>query len=63
MPKGYDIVVAGGGHQGHIAAGYLAKAGLNVCVVEGLIFGRTSENTVEIKEGIEFLDLLSLPSW
>lgn len=34
MSKEYDVVVAGGGHYGLTAAGYLAKAGLNVCVVE-----------------------------
>ena len=34
MSKEYDVVIAGGGHNGLIAAGYLAKAGLNVCVVE-----------------------------
>lgn len=32
----YDIVVAGGGHNGLVAAAYLAKAGLKVCVVERL---------------------------
>ncbi|MFC2019081.1 phytoene desaturase family protein [Chloroflexota bacterium] len=30
----YDVVVAGGGHNGLIVAAYLAKAGLSVCVVE-----------------------------
>jgi len=30
----YDIVIIGGGHNGLLAAAYLAKAGLNVCVVE-----------------------------
>ncbi len=30
----YDVVVAGAGHNGLIAAAYLTKAGLNVCVVE-----------------------------
>lgn len=34
MSNSYDIVVAGGGHNGLIAAAYLAKAGLSVCVVE-----------------------------
>ena len=34
MPERYDIVVAGGGHNGLIAASYLAKAGMSVCVVE-----------------------------
>jgi phytoene dehydrogenase-like protein len=30
----YDIVVAGGGHNGLVAAAYLAKAGLSVLVLE-----------------------------
>lgn len=30
----YDVVIAGGGHNGLIVAAYLAKAGVNVCVVE-----------------------------
>ena len=34
MAENYDVVIAGGGHNGLIAGGYLAKAGLNVCVVE-----------------------------
>ena len=34
MAKSYDVIVAGGGHNGLTAAAYLAKAGLNVCVVE-----------------------------
>ncbi len=34
MTKSHDIVVAGGGHNGLTAAAYLAKAGLDVAVVE-----------------------------
>jgi phytoene dehydrogenase-like protein len=34
MAEEYDIVVGGGGSNGLVAAAYLAKAGLNVCVLE-----------------------------
>lgn len=34
MSKTYDIVIAGGSHNGLVAACYLAKAGRSVCVVE-----------------------------
>lgn len=34
--KHYDVVVAGGGHNGLVAATYLAKAGLSVLVLERL---------------------------
>jgi phytoene dehydrogenase-like protein len=34
MPKTHDVVVIGGGHNALTSAGYLAKAGLDVCVVE-----------------------------
>ena len=34
MAEQYDVVIAGAGHNGLIAACYLAKAGLKVCVVE-----------------------------
>jgi phytoene dehydrogenase-like protein len=30
----YDVVIVGGGHNGLVAACYLARAGLNVCVLE-----------------------------
>lgn len=34
MSKAYDIVVMGAGHNGLVAAAYLAKAGKRVCVLE-----------------------------
>lgn len=34
MAKTYDAIVAGGGHNGLTVACYLAKAGLEVCVIE-----------------------------
>src|SRR5260370_4610194 len=35
MPEPFDIVVAGAGHHGLIAAAYLAKAGYRCVVLEG----------------------------
>ncbi len=32
----YDVVIAGGGHNGLTAAAYLARAGLSVAVIERL---------------------------
>ena len=34
MAKKYDVIIAGGGHNGLVAAAYLTKAGLSVLVVE-----------------------------
>ncbi len=34
MGSTYDIVIAGGGHNGLLAGAYLAKAGLSVCILE-----------------------------
>ncbi|SPD73772.1 Phytoene dehydrogenase (fragment) [uncultured Desulfobacterium sp.] len=36
MTKSHEVVIIGGGHNGLTVAGYLAKAGVDVCVVEAL---------------------------
>ena len=36
MAKKHEVVVIGGGHNGLTVASYLAKAGVDVCVVENL---------------------------
>jgi len=44
----YDVIVAGGGHGGLVVAGYLAKAGINVCVVERLEYAGGGVVTREV---------------
>ncbi|MFN9025038.1 MAG: FAD-dependent oxidoreductase, partial [Akkermansiaceae bacterium] len=33
-PKKYDVIIVGGGHNGLVAANYLAKAGKSVLLLE-----------------------------
>jgi phytoene dehydrogenase-like protein len=44
----YEVVVVGAGHNGLIVAAYLAKAGVNVCVVEKAGFAGGACNTLEV---------------
>ncbi|MBC8167031.1 MAG: NAD(P)/FAD-dependent oxidoreductase, partial [Bryobacteraceae bacterium] len=34
MPQRYDVIIVGGGHNGLVTAGYLARAGRKVLVLE-----------------------------
>lgn len=48
MSQQYDVVVIGAGHNGLTVAAYLAKAGLNVCVVERNSYIGGATATVEV---------------
>ena len=54
MPNKFDVAIVGAGHNGLIAAAYLAKAGLNVAVFEknGWVGGMSS--TYEFIPGYKF---------
>jgi len=46
MSKTYDIVIAGGGHNGLVAACYLAKAGRSVSGRQSRTFGAGPHSTL-----------------
>ena len=51
--KQFDVVIIGAGHNGLVAAAYLAKAGLHVLVVERREELGGSAGTAEIFDGYE----------
>ena len=54
MAKRYDAIVIGGGHNGLTAAGYLAKAGKSVLVLERRHVLGGAAVTEEIYPGFKF---------
>ena len=54
MPKRYDAVIVGGGHNGLTAAAYLARAGLSTLVLERRHLVGGAAVTEEIFPGFRF---------
>ena len=44
--QSYDVAIVGGGHNGLVAAAYLARAGLSVAVLERLHLARGAAESV-----------------
>ena len=54
MPSKYaDVVVIGGGHNGLVAAAYLAKAGKKVLLLERLDYFGGAATSIEAFPGIQ----------
>jgi len=49
----FDVIIAGGGHNGLVAAAYLARAGLRVAVVESRPMMGGAAVTEEIVPGFK----------
>lgn len=54
MPKKYDAIIVGGGHNGLVSAAYLAKAGKNVLVLERRHVLGGAAVTEELYPGFKF---------
>src|ERR1700741_2732221 len=48
-----DVVIVGGGHNGLVAAAYLARAGLRVLLLERLAEGGGAAGSAQIFEGVD----------
>src|ERR1700690_533426 len=52
-PRDGDVVIVGGGHNGLVAAAYLARAGLRVRLLERLERGGGAAGSAQIFDGVD----------